>query len=72
LTMRGKLPTERGIRVDAVIVHPDGPGLADLLARAASGKLPTRVHAVVPLDRVADAHRAMAKGGLRGRYVLKP
>jgi hypothetical protein len=27
---------------------------------------------VVPLDQVADAHRAVAKGGLRGRYVLIP
>jgi NADPH:quinone reductase-like Zn-dependent oxidoreductase len=67
-----KLPTERGIRVDAVMVHPDGPRLAGLLARTASGELPARVHAVVPLDQVADAHRAVAKGGLRGRYVLKP
>jgi D-arabinose 1-dehydrogenase-like Zn-dependent alcohol dehydrogenase len=24
------------------------------------------------LDRAADAHRAMAKGRVRGRYVLKP
>ena len=67
-----KLPAERGIRVDAVIVHPDGPRLAGLLARTASGELPARVHAVVPLDQVADAHRAVAKGGLRGRYVLTP
>ena len=29
-------------------------------------------HAVVPMDEVADAHRAVAKGGVRGRYVLKP
>jgi NADPH:quinone reductase-like Zn-dependent oxidoreductase len=67
-----KLPSERGIKVDAVMVHPDGPRLAGLLARTASGELPARVHAVVPLDQVADAHRAVAKGGLRGRYVLTP
>jgi NADPH:quinone reductase-like Zn-dependent oxidoreductase len=64
--------TERGITVAAVVVHPDGPRLGDLLARTASGELPVRVHAVVPLDQVADAHRALAKGGVRGRYVLKP
>lgn len=64
--------TERGITVQVVTSHPDGPRLADLLARAASGALPTRVLAVVPLDQVADAHRAMANGGIRGRYVLKP
>ena len=64
--------TQRGITVVAVVAHPDGPRLADLLARTASGQLPARVHAVVPLDQVADAHRAVAKGGVRGRYVLKP
>jgi NADPH:quinone reductase-like Zn-dependent oxidoreductase len=64
--------TERGITVSAVVAHPDGPRLGDLLARTASGKLPARVHAVMPLDQVADAHRAMATGGVRGRYVLRP
>ena len=64
--------TERRITIDAVVTHPDGPRLGDLLARNASGELPARVHAVVPLDQVADAHRAVAKGGVRGRYVLKP
>lgn len=67
-----KLPGERRIRVEVVMVHPDGPRLTGLLARTASGELPARVHAVVRLDQVADAHRTMAKGGLRGRYVLKP
>ena len=68
----GKLPSQRGIRVEVVVAHPDGPRLAGLLARAASGGLPARVHEVVPLDQVADAHQAAAKGGVRGRYVLKP
>ena len=66
--------TERGITVAAVVAHPDGSRLSHLLARTSSGELPARVHAVVPLDQVAYAHRAMAmaKGGVRGRYVLKP
>ncbi|MDR2984259.1 MAG: zinc-binding dehydrogenase [Nocardiopsaceae bacterium] len=63
---------ERRISVKVVVAHPDGPRLAGLLARAASGELPARVHAAVPLDQVADAHRAVAKGGVRGRYVLTP
>jgi NADPH:quinone reductase-like Zn-dependent oxidoreductase len=62
---------ERGITVNAPMTRPDGPRLGDLLNRAASGQLPTRVYKVLPLDQVADAHRAMAKGGLRGRYILK-
>ena len=55
-----------------VVAHPDGARLAQLLDAAASGHLPARVHAVVPLDQVATAHRAVAKGGVRGRYVLQP
>ena len=64
--------TERGISVAAVVTRPDGARLGELLARTASGELPVRVHEVVPLDRVADAHRAVAEGGVRGRYVLEP
>jgi NADPH:quinone reductase-like Zn-dependent oxidoreductase len=63
---------ERGITVEAVATRPDGGQLGELLARTVSGQLPARVHAVVPLDDVADVHRAVAKGGVRGRYVLKP
>lgn len=67
-----QLPAERGVAVSAVVAHPDGSRLADLLARMASGQLQARVHAVLPLDQVADAHRALAKGGVRGRYVIRP
>ena len=63
---------ERDISVDVVVTEPDGARLAQLLDATASGHLPARVHAVVPLDRVADAHRAVAKGGVRGKIVLQP
>ena len=63
---------ERGVTVRVVVAHPDGARLAQLLDQAASGHLPARVHAVVPLDEVAEAHRSVAKGGVRGRYVLQP
>lgn len=62
----------RGITVGTVVAHPDPARLGVLLTRAASGELPVRVHAIVPLDQVADAHRAVAEGGVRGRYVLEP
>jgi NADPH:quinone reductase-like Zn-dependent oxidoreductase len=62
---------ERGVTVHVVVTQPDGARLAELLDAAASGRLPTRVHAVVPLDQVAAAHRAVAKGGVRGKYVLQ-
>jgi NADPH:quinone reductase-like Zn-dependent oxidoreductase len=63
---------ERGVTVRVVVTQPDGARLAELLDATASGRLPARVHAVLPLDRVATAHRAVAKGGVRGRYVLRP
>jgi NADPH:quinone reductase-like Zn-dependent oxidoreductase len=65
-------PAERGITVQVVVAAPDGPRLARLLDAAATGHLAARVHAVVPLDEAAAAHRAVAKGGVRGRYVLQP
>ena len=63
---------ERGITVHVVVTRPDGARLAQLLDATARGHLPARVHAVVPLDQVATAHRAVAKGGVRGRYVVQP
>jgi NADPH:quinone reductase-like Zn-dependent oxidoreductase len=65
-------PEERGVTVQVVVAHPDGARLAQLLEATVAGHLPARVHEVVPLDEVADAHRAVAKGGVRGRYVLRP
>jgi NADPH:quinone reductase-like Zn-dependent oxidoreductase len=65
-------PEKRGVTVRVVVTQPDGARLAQLLDATASGRLPARVHAVVPLDQVAAAHRAVAKGGVRGRYVLQP
>jgi NADPH:quinone reductase-like Zn-dependent oxidoreductase len=67
-----KPESERGISIEAITTRPDGPRLAGLFARTASGELRARVHAVLPLDQVAEAHRAVAKGGIRGRYVLQP
>ena len=64
--------SERGVSVEAVGVVPDGARLAGLLDRTASGELPARVVEVLPLDRFDDAHAAVAKGGVRGRYVLVP
>ena len=65
-------PTERGVSIEVVSVVPDGDRLAGLLDEAARGELPVRVAEVLPLDRYADAHAAVAKGGVRGRYVLVP
>jgi NADPH:quinone reductase-like Zn-dependent oxidoreductase len=69
----GAVPaSERGVDVRAVAVQPDGARTVGLLERTASGELPARVAAILPLDHAAEAHRAVAKGGVRGRYVLTP
>ncbi|GGK48164.1 NADP-dependent oxidoreductase [Nocardia camponoti] len=63
---------ERGITVNTLMVQANSARLAELLTWAAAGRLPARVHAVLPLTEAAQAHVATAKGGTRGRYVLKP
>lgn len=67
-----KPTTDRDVTIDAVQVQVDTESLAGLLARTAAGELPARVHATLPLDQAADAHRLLSKGGLRGRIVLVP
>ncbi|MEU5154738.1 NADP-dependent oxidoreductase [Glycomyces sp. NPDC021274] len=63
---------ERGITVRTLMVEPAPARLGRLLDLAASGGLPTRVHAVLPLSRAAEAYKATEQAGLRGRYVLQP
>ncbi|MBF6465679.1 NADP-dependent oxidoreductase [Nocardia beijingensis] len=69
----GMAPAEqRDITVRAVETRFDAARLAQLLHDTATGRLPVRVHAAVPLQHAAAAHRAVAKGGVRGKYVLRP
>ncbi|TLF77667.1 zinc-binding dehydrogenase [Nocardia cyriacigeorgica] len=63
---------ERGITVNVLLTQSDRTRLEQLLTLAESGRLPARVHAVLPLAQAADAHRATAEAGMSGRYVLQP
>lgn len=45
---------------------------ADAFVRAARGDLEAVVHAVLPLERAAQAHRWMDEGAVFGRVVLTP
>lgn len=63
---------DRGIRVDGVLARSDGARLRELAELVVSGVLPLKVADTFPLERVAEAHERMAKGGLRGRLVLVP
>lgn len=62
----------RAISVTAVQVHHDGAQLGRLLALAADGTLAVRIADTLPLADAAEAHRLLAEGGGRGRYVLLP
>lgn len=72
VTDPGLPAAERGIRSSAVHVHGDEAQLADLVRRVDDGALTLRVADVLGFDQAADAHRRLAKGGLRGRLVLTP
>ncbi|MET8701223.1 NADP-dependent oxidoreductase [Kitasatospora sp. NPDC004723] len=65
-------PGLRGIRVVHVWVAADGAALTGLAALAARRELALRVADTLPLERAAEAHRRLARGGLRGRLVLLP
>jgi NADPH:quinone reductase len=62
----------RGIRVANVYVSADGAALGELSGLVGRGKLTLRVADTLPLTEVAEAHRRLEKGGLRGRLVLVP
>jgi NADPH2:quinone reductase len=66
-------PSERGIRVLPVMVHDvldRTDWLDELRDLASSGEIVLRVVGEYPPERAADANRAMAAGGLRGRAVI--
>ncbi|WP_280436241.1 zinc-binding dehydrogenase [Nocardia carnea] len=66
-------PADRGIRVCPVMVTDgitDTEGLDTLRRLAEDGTLTLHVADVLPADEAAEAHRRLARGGLRGRLVL--
>jgi NADPH:quinone reductase len=65
-------PPLRGTRVASIAIRADSDQLARLSGLASAGRLTARVAGVLPLERVAEAHRRLAAGGLRGRLVLVP
>ncbi|MEU2336964.1 NADP-dependent oxidoreductase [Streptomyces sp. NPDC006654] len=62
----------RQVRMTNLAWHTDGERLAKLAAFAGTGLLTLRVSRTFPLEEIAEAHRALAEGGLRGRLVLVP
>ncbi|WP_182909545.1 NADP-dependent oxidoreductase [Microbispora sp. H13382] len=62
----------RGIRVSTVFVRADTAQLRDVAKLAEAGRLTMRVAGTYPLERAAEAHERLRRGGLRGRLVLLP
>jgi len=66
-------PVDRDIRLHKVFVTnaaTDHARLLRLRNQASAGELTLRVADVLPANQAADAHRRLAKGGVRGRLVL--
>jgi NADPH:quinone reductase-like Zn-dependent oxidoreductase len=61
-----------GQRVRTFSSYPDSRLLDDLAGYVAAGSVRPIVDTVFPLDRIADAHRALAEPGNRGKLVLVP
>jgi NADPH:quinone reductase len=65
-------PPLRGTDVRNVWVRADGRQLEELSRLVAQGKLTPRVADTLSLAEVAEAHKRLEKGGLKGRLVLRP
>ncbi|MEV5964076.1 NADP-dependent oxidoreductase [Kribbella sp. NPDC051952] len=69
----GPLPPHlRGITVVQQFVHATRTVLDELVRLIEAGVVSTRVAETYPLDDAAAAYARLAKGGVRGRLVLRP
>jgi NADPH:quinone reductase-like Zn-dependent oxidoreductase len=59
-----------GLRLSGVAVDPDPVGLRALVGLVEQGRLRVHVQQTFPFERVADAHRLLDAGHLRGKLVL--
>ncbi|WP_182920281.1 NADP-dependent oxidoreductase [Nocardioides cavernaquae] len=63
-------PTERGIRVDAVLHRPDGARLTNLAAAVMAGEVSCRVSEFISMDKAATSHERAGARGTTGKVVL--
>ncbi|MEU4173086.1 NADP-dependent oxidoreductase [Streptomyces sp. NPDC026665] len=61
---------ENGLRADFMLVEPDRADLESLALLVADGLLDVHIDTVLPLERVADAHRLGEQGRTTGKIVL--
>lgn len=62
--------TDRGLRMAGVAVEPDRRGLEGLVDLVDRGLLRPHIQETHQLDQIADAHGALAAGGLTGKVVV--
>lgn len=73
VSLLGSAPMpRREVAMTNLAWHTDPGRLAKLAAYAGAGAISLRVARTYPLEQVAQAHEALAAGGLRGRIVLVP
>lgn len=60
---------QTGMRFSGIAVHPDPVALRGLVNLVERGQLRVHVQEVFPFERVADAHRRLDAGHLRGKLV---
>lgn len=53
-----------------LLVRPDGAQMAELAALVAEGEIPLPEITILPLERIAEAHRLSEAGHVRGKLVL--
>ena len=53
-----------------VFVHPDGAGLGELARMADAGQLRVPIAKAFPLEQIAEAHRLVGEGHVRGKVVV--
>lgn len=73
VSLLNSAPMERRkVRMINLAWHTDGERLTKLAAYAGAGLISLRVARTYRLEQIAEAHQALAAGGLRGRIVLIP
>lgn len=61
----------RRIRAQSYLAQPNAAELAEIGQLIDAGRVHPHLHAVYPLEEIAEAHRALEEGHVRGKVVLK-
>ncbi|SEB29651.1 NADPH:quinone reductase [Rhodococcus koreensis] len=66
----GERPANSGLDWRFLNAHPNTDQTVELVRMAERGEIALRVAGTIPFEDAAEAHRAAARPGTRGRYVL--